>query len=120
MNDHSIRRNKDIAGYMILNIMAEIDGNFDPSEGQVIAEYVATNFPLGGNLESAMEELSNTPNEDYPILFRRCAEDFMADSTEAERIEFLQFALDLVKADDIVDAEESWMINKLYMYWDIG
>ena len=114
------RRNKDIAGYLILNILAEIDGDFDPKEGQIIIEYVVKNFPLGGNLESATEELSTTANEDYPLLLQNCAEDFYADSVEKERLELIDFALRLLKADDIVDAQEDWLINKLYQYWDIS
>ena len=30
-----IRKNKDVAGYMILCILAVIDGDFDPREGSV-------------------------------------------------------------------------------------
>jgi uncharacterized tellurite resistance protein B-like protein len=113
------RKNKDIAGYLILNILAEIDGDFNSAEGNIIADYVKESFPLGGNLENAMELLSTTNVEDYPILFQKCSEDFYADSTEKERIHFLEFALKLIKADDKVDQDESWMINKLYQYWDL-
>ncbi|PCJ66744.1 MAG: hypothetical protein COA58_04605 [Bacteroidetes bacterium] len=114
------RKNKDVAGFQILNILAEIDGDFDPKEGQIIVEYVAKNFPLGGNLESAMDELSQTAPEDYPILLQKCAEDFYADSVEKERLELIDFALRLLKADDVIDAREDWLINKLYQYWDIN
>lgn len=113
------RTNKDIAGYIILNILAEIDGEFDPSEGSVIADYVVETFPLGGNLEGAMETLSSTPNEDYPLLLRQCAEDFYVDSTEDERLHFIDFAIKLINADHVVDQDENWLLNKLYMYWDI-
>lgn len=113
------RKNKDVAGYIILNILAEIDGDFDPAEGSVIADYVVETFPLGGNLENAMELISSTPAEDYPLLLRSCAEDFYVDSTEAERLHFIDFALKLINADDKIDSDENWLLNKLYMYWDI-
>ena len=80
------RKNKDIAGFQILNILAEVDGSFDPKEGQVIIDYIIQNFPFGGNLEEATEELSTTTAEDYPILLQKCSEDFYADSTEKERL----------------------------------
>ena len=48
------RKNKDIAGFQILNILAEVDGSFDPKEGQVIIDYIIQNFPFGGNLEEAV------------------------------------------------------------------
>ena len=114
------RKNKDIAGFQILNILAEIDGDFDPKEGSVIIDYVGQNFPFGGNLEDALEELSITSHDDYPILLQKCAEDFYADSTEKERLELLDFAIKLIKADDKIDDDENLLVNKLYQYWDIN
>lgn len=114
------RKNKDVAGYMILCILAIIDGEFDPREGEVIIDYMEENFPLGGNLDNAYEELSITAEEDYPILLQKCAADFYADSTDKERIAFLEFALKMVKADEKIDDDENWLINKLYHYWDIN
>ena len=114
------RKNKDVAGYMILCILAVIDGDFDPREGEVVVDYMEENFPLGGNLDSAYEELSTTAEEDMPLLLQKCAEDFYADSNEKERIKFLDFALKLITADNNVDANENWVINKLYQFWDIN
>lgn len=113
------RKNKDVAGFQILSILAEIDGDFDPREGKVIANYVAENFPLGGNLDSALEELSTTTNDDYTLLLQKCAEDFYLDSNEKERLEMINFALQLIKADEKVDDDENLLINNLYQYWDI-
>jgi uncharacterized tellurite resistance protein B-like protein len=114
------RKNKDIAGYLILSILAAVDGEFDAREGKIIVDYIQNSFPIGGNFENALELLSTTPDEDYPLLFQKCAEDFYADSTEKERVNFLDFALKLVKADNNVDADESLMIGKLYQFWDIN
>lgn len=114
------RKNKDVAGYLILSILAAVDGDFDAREGKVIVDYVKKNFPLGGNFENELDELSTTKEEDYPLLLQNCAEDFYADSIEKERLELVDFALKLVKADDIVDTDESWMINKLYQFWDLN
>lgn len=114
------RKNKDVAGFLILNILAEVDGDFDAKEGKVIIDYVVKNFPFGGNLETALEEMSTAVQDDYPILLQKCAEDFYADSTEKERLELLDFALKLIKADDTIDEQESLLVNKLYQYWDIS
>lgn len=114
------RKNKDVAGFQILNILAEIDGEFDPKEGEVIVGYVAKNFPLGGNLEDALQEISTTSENEYPLLLQKCAEDFYADSTEKERLELIDFAMKLIKADDKIDENEDWLVNKLYQYWDIN
>lgn len=114
------RKNKDIAGYQILSLLAMLDGEFDPREGSVIVSYVEEHFPLGGNLEGALEELSTTTKEDYPIMLQKCAEDFYADSTEKERLAFIRFALKLINADEKVDADENWALDKLYQYWDLN
>ena len=114
------RKNKDIAGYLILSILASADGDFDPREGTVIVDYINQNFPLGGNFIEAIDIISTTKEEDYPLLLQQCAEDFYADSTEKERLDFMDFALKLVRADDDVSSDESWMISKLYQFWDIN
>ncbi len=119
MSDYK-RKNKDTAGYQILCILAVIDGDFDPREGKVIVDFMTEHFPLGGNLESADEELSTTSIDDYPILLQKCAEDFYADSNEKERLELLDFALKLLAADERVDEEENTLIDKLYQYWDVN
>lgn len=113
------RINKDLAGYIILCVMAEADQNFEPREAEVIKEYILEHFPLGGNFDDAIELLGNTSQEDYPLLLQKCAEDFFVESVEKERYDFLQFAMSLIKADDKIDENENWMFNKLYQYWDI-
>jgi uncharacterized tellurite resistance protein B-like protein len=119
MSTETKRRNKDVAGYLLLNILAEIDEDFNAEEGYVISQYMEKMFPIGGNLEGAIEELSTTPRENYPLLFQRAAEDFYSDSTEQERLDFIQFAMELIQADQEVDVNENWLINKLYTYWDL-
>ena len=115
-----MRKNKDISGYQILCILAIIDGDFDPREGSIVVDYVSANFPLGGDLDGALDEVSSTQQDDYPILFQKCSEDFYADSTEKERLEFIDFAIKLIKADDKVQDDEVLYLNKLYQYWDIS
>ena len=112
------RMNKDVAGFLILNIIAESDGQFDPEEGQVISQYIHEHFPIGANLEEALEILSTTRKEDYTLLFQRCAEDFYLDSNQKERLSFIQETMVLINADRLVDPNESYLVNKLYQYWD--
>ena len=113
------RKNKDVAGYQILYILATIDGDFDPREGRIIEEYIEETFPHGSDLDGAFNEFINTKEEDYPLLFQKCAEDFYAGSTEKERLHFIEFTLKLIKADHMIDSDENWMLNKLYQYWDL-
>ena len=77
-----MRKNKDISGFQILNLLAEIDGDFNPKEGQVIIDFVVKKFPLGGNLEDAMEEVSTTDKEDYLFYFKNVRKIFMPTPTK--------------------------------------
>ncbi|MBO6515510.1 MAG: TerB family tellurite resistance protein [Bacteroidia bacterium] len=116
---HKAKFNKDVAGYMMLLILAESDGDFDPREGSVIVDFITENFPFRSNLEAAAEEISILPKEDYGKELTRLAEDFYSESTEKERTEFLRFAMKLVRADDRIDAEEDQLITRLYDAWDL-
>lgn len=113
------KRNKDIAGYQILCILSEVDGDFDPREGTVIVDYIRRQFPVGGNLDAAVEELSVMKAEEYEDHLELLAADFYADSTKEERLEFLHFAMDLINADESVLSQEGRLITKLFDLWDI-
>lgn len=111
--------NKDISGFQLLSILSQADGEFTPQEGEVIVEYIRENFPLGGNFDEATAELSNLNEEEYSEHFERIAYQFMDESTEKERIEFLKFAMKLIKADEIIAREEDKMISRLFSWWGI-
>ena len=111
--------NKDIAGFHILSILSETDGDFNPSEGLVIVDYLEKNFPLGGNFDDEIEVLSTLKKEDYSKHLKIAAEAFYKESTPKERIDFLKFALKLIRADEKVAREEDKMISRLFEMWDI-
>lgn len=113
------KKNKDVAGYQILCILSEVDGDFDPREGTVVVDYIRQQFPLGGNLDEAVEELSVLSSDNYEEKLATLAADFYADSTEAERLKFLRFAMDLINADESVQEQEDQLISKLFDHWDI-
>jgi len=114
-----VKFNKDIAGFQLLSILSQVDGEFSPEEGAVIVEYIKDNFPLGSNLDDAINELGNLSEEDYLLFFEKAANDFLDDSNEKERIDFLKFAMKLIKVDEIIAKEEDKMISKLFAWWDI-
>lgn len=111
--------NKDIAGFHILSILSETDGDFNPAEGMVIVDYLQEHFPFGGNFDSEIEILSTLPKEDYLTHMKKAAEAFYRESTPKERLHFIRFALKLIKADEKVAREEDKMITKLFEWWDI-
>lgn len=111
--------NKDIAGFHILSILSETDGDFNPAEGMVIVDYLQKQFPLGGNFDDEIEILSTLNREDYAAHLKRAAEAFYTESTAKERLDFIRFALQLIKADEKVAREEDKMISRLFEWWDI-
>lgn len=116
---HRAKFNKDVTGYEMLLILAEVDGTFDPREGTVIIDFIKEAFPLGGNLDAALENMSGLSHNDFENRFEELAEDFYSESTDEDRREFMQFALKLVKADDKLDEEENVLITKLFEAWDL-
>lgn len=113
------KNNKDVSGYQLLSMLSQGDGDFAPQEGNVIVNYIRKNFPIGGNLENALEEISSLKNEDYMLFFEKKAIDFYEESTENERVDFLKFAMKLINADEKVVKEENTMISKLFDWWGL-
>jgi hypothetical protein len=44
--------NKVMAGYHMLMILSQVDGDFDKSEGKIIVDYLKDAFPYRFNLDS--------------------------------------------------------------------
>jgi hypothetical protein len=109
--------NKPVAGYHILLMLSEIDGEFPTSEGQIIVAYLEENFPFRVNLDEEIQYLSTLPKKYYAEHFDAAMNDFYEDSTPEERNHFLDFAVQLVKADDVITKDENIYLNKLFAAW---
>ncbi|MFI5150691.1 MAG: TerB family tellurite resistance protein [Bacteroidia bacterium] len=114
------KMNKIMAGYHMLMILSQVDGYFAPEEGQVIVKYLHDTFPYRLNLDHEAESLGNLQPDDYHSHFISCMNDFYEDSTEQERIHFLNFAAALVGADHQVTPEENQYLAELFDAWDSG
>ena len=91
--------NKVMAGYHMLMILSQVDGEFDKAEGKVIVNYLKTTFPFRVDLDNEMAILSALPQEDYFLHFNNAMNDFYEDSIPQERLDFLNFAVKMVIAD---------------------
>jgi len=111
--------NKDVAGYLMLLILAESDGNFDNREANVIVDYIEEKFPLGGNLDEATDKISTLQPEQYGDAFMKAAADFYMESTKDERTDFLRFSMKLVRADNKVEEHENELVTMLFEAWDV-
>lgn len=110
--------NKVMAGYHMLLILSQVDGEFNKEEGKVVVNYLKDAFPFRVNLDNEMEFLSALPKEDYFLHFNNAMNDFYEDSTAKERLDFLNFAVKLVKADKKITLEENKYLKELFFAWE--
>ena len=107
-----------MAGYHMLMILSQVDGDFDKAEGKVIVKYLKDAFPFRVDLDNEMAVLSALPKEDYFIHFNNAMNDFYEDSIPQERVDFLNFAVKMVKADKKITAEENKYLKELFFAWE--
>lgn len=107
-----------MAGYHMLMILSQVDGEFDKREGKVIINYLKDSFPFHVNLDNEVEVLSSLSKEDYFLHFNNAMNDFYEDSIPQERVDFLNFAVKIVKADRKITPEENKYLKELFFAWD--
>lgn len=113
-----MRMIKAIAGYHMLMILSNVDGEFNPEEGKVIINYLEESFPSETDLDAEIEILSNVKEEDYLIHFTKCMNSFYKHSTMEERSKFVYFAMKLIKADNKFTEKENIFLNELLNNWE--
>lgn len=112
------KMNKVMAGYHMLMILSQVDGDFDTAEGKVIVKYLKDAFPFRVDLDREMAVLSGLAKEDYFMHFNNAMNDFYEDSIPQERVDFLNFAVKMVKADKKITAEENKYLKELFFAWE--
>ena len=109
--------NKPIAGFHLLNLIAHADGKFAKEEGDVIVKYLSEFFPFQVSLDEEIEFLSTLSRDKYMDHFRKVKDDFYEDTTQKERDHFLDFAVQLAKADNEIPEEENIFLEELFNSW---
>ena len=94
-------------------------GNIKPLRITVGRNMPTSEINMAVCCDSALDEISNLDTADYDIHFEKAANDFMEESDEKERIDFLKFAMKLVNADEKIAREESALISRLFTWWGI-
>ncbi len=110
--------NKAIYGYQMLMIISASDGEFQKQEEKVIKDYVETEFGTHKELEQAEKKLKAASAEEWESYFSHCRDEFYKSSTPEERNKFLQFAMNMAKADKQITEEENHFLAKLFNIWD--
>lgn len=110
--------NTTMAGYHILMILSAVDFRFNVLEDKVIKDYLVQAFPIHISLDREMAVISNLKHQEWEAHFVKCLEDFYDDSTQAERLQLLDFAVQLCKADGVINHTENHYLNLLFEAWD--
>jgi uncharacterized tellurite resistance protein B-like protein len=113
------RTNKTIAGYHLLMILSAVDFKFSMDGDMIVREFLVQEFPFHINLDREMDIISSLQPEDWEAHFLKYMDDFYDDATEEERLNFMQFALKLCKADDVITKRENHYLNLLFDNWNI-
>lgn len=97
-------------GFLILNLIAEIDGFFHFKENNVIKEFIASRYnpsdkPM--DFQPALTQVENEPKENYLRLLAESGKEFSTLASTIEQSELMLFALQLVNADEKVASSES-------------
>lgn len=110
--------NKAEAGYNMLMILSAVDNDFQEEEKTVIQNFIQKMWLSEYNDGALEDSISKLKPEDWMPRFEECMDYFYTAATQAERNEFLQFAMDLVKADDVITEEENTFLKVLFNGWD--
>lgn len=114
----NFRMNKTIAGYHLLMILSAVDYRMPAAGDTVIRRYLVEEFPIQINLDREMAIISALHPSEWEGHFLRAADDFFDDATEEERHSFLDFAVQLAKADNVITHAENRYLNILFEQWE--
>src|SRR5437868_787103 len=106
------------AGYQMLQILSAIDGEFSADADIVIRKFLVDYALTDYQMEEETEVISTIDSDDYILYFHKAMDDFYEDSTAEDRVKFLDFAVQLVKADNRITKGENIFLNELFDAWE--
>ncbi len=115
-----IAMNKVTAGYKMLMILANVDGEHRTEEHALILEFLGNQFDastIAATMQTERIRLQAISQELQMLEFREAMNAFYSQSKPADRSAFLQLAMDLIKSDNRITQEENIFINKLFEAW---
>lgn len=111
------KSNKSIAGYHLLMILSAVDFKFHIEEELIIKQFLQHEFPLSIPMDKELEVISALHPEQWKDHFLFHAQCFLEDSIAQERTQFLEFAKNLIHADDYVNPVENMYYKLLVLLW---
>jgi uncharacterized tellurite resistance protein B-like protein len=109
------------AGYKMLLILAHADGEHQILESEVIKAYLGDEFEAAFSklvIEAEISRYSVLSHSQLVQEFDSAMHCFYRNSSKAERAAFLQYAMNLIKADANITREENEFIDHLFEAWE--
>lgn len=109
------------AGYKMLLILANADGEHETLESEVIKAYLGDEFEAAFSKLVIQAEISRYSALTHSQLLQEfdfAMHAFYSHSSKAERAAFLQYAMNLIKADANISREENEFIDHLFDSWE--
>ncbi len=110
--------NKAVAGFHLLVILSNVDGNISDEESEIAGRYISKHFKDEFQPKQEIQFLKLLKKEDYFFHFKACMDHFYGKSSINERADLVKFAVDMVKADQKITTEENIYINELLLGWE--
>jgi uncharacterized tellurite resistance protein B-like protein len=110
--------NKAVAGFHLLAILSNVDGNIADEESEIAGRYISKHFKDEFLPKQEMQFLKLLKKEEYFLHFKECMDQFYSKSSVNERADFIKFAVDMVKADREITSEENLYLNELLTGWE--
>lgn len=111
---------KSVAGYKMLMILASVDGEHMQIEQDIVENYLGVSLKEAipdSEVEAEQNRIVQLSQEEQMLEFRVAMNAYYSESSSAERSQFLQLAMDLIKSDAYISPEENIFINKLFDAW---
>lgn len=108
---------KSSAGYHLLMLLTMVDEHFNAQEDLVIREYLIKEFAFSHSLDKDMDIISSLAPDEYDRHFQQQMDRFYLHSTREERLHFLNFCMQLIKADGKISREENRFFDILFDAW---
>lgn len=111
---------KAISGYHLLMLLTIVDDKLNATEDAVVVDWLAKSYNGKLPLDEQMEILANLRKDDFKAHFEHHMDLFYSHSTEQERTAFLQYAMNIIKADGQIEESENVFFDKLFEAWNDG
>jgi hypothetical protein len=109
-----------ICGYHILMILSAVDNHFHHAEDAVIRDFIIMHYPACEELEEQLAIISNLLPAEWEAHFKQVEKKFFTLASKKEQKTLMNFAINLVKADEKVTIDEHHYMREFVRKYKIA